>query len=138
LAGADALVEVDDVLVHQADAARRGGRADGGPFRRAVQAEQRVLALLVEEIEGARAERVLQARAHAFLDVAGDVRTAGGHFFRRMPGRPFLLPGDVGLALPGKALLADADAIAHGLAAGQHVIKEAVRRVDDDRTGLFL
>ena len=57
-AGTDAAVKVDDVLVDHADAAGRGGGADRRPFRRTVDTEQRVLSLFVEEIHGARAERV--------------------------------------------------------------------------------
>jgi hypothetical protein len=43
----------------------------------------------------------------------------------------------IGFALPGKALLADADAVADSLAAAQHVVEEAVLGVDDDRPALL-
>ena len=55
----DAVVEVDHVLVDHAHAARRHGLADGLPFRRAVDAEAGVLAVL-EDVERPRAERVVQ------------------------------------------------------------------------------
>src|SRR5687768_13606098 len=97
LARADARIEVDDVLVHHADAAGRSSRADRIPLRRAVDAEQRVLAFVVEEIHGAGAERIANAGLLALLDIFGVFRLALGHFRRRMPGRPFLLPGDVGV-----------------------------------------
>src|SRR5690606_2950892 len=52
----DAVVKVDDVLVDEADAARRHRPADRVPFRRTVQAVAGVAAL-VEQVERAGAER---------------------------------------------------------------------------------
>ena len=112
-------VEVDHVLVHQADATGGDRLADRTPFRISVQAVERVLAVL-ENIERARAERVLQARLHAaVLDgVFRKLRLAGDHLVRRLPARPGLAPVDDAFALPGKALAADADAIVRFLKEG--------------------
>jgi hypothetical protein len=38
---------------------------------------------------------------------------------------------------PGETRTADADAVAHGLAAPLHQVKKAIRRVDDDGAGLL-
>ena len=56
----DAIVEVDDVLVEHADAARRDRRADIFRLVGAVDAEQRILVTLIE-IQGACAERIVGA-----------------------------------------------------------------------------
>src|SRR3954467_11112921 len=53
-----AVIKIDDVLVHEPDAARRHRLADREPFRRAMQAVARI-ATLIEQIHGTRAERVL-------------------------------------------------------------------------------
>ncbi len=100
--------------------------------------EQRVLSLFVEEIHGARAERVGKTRTHACLDILCDFRLAVGHFLRRMPHRPFLLPGDIGFAGPGKTSLANADAVTNCAVAGQDIIKETLTRIDDDRARPFV
>ncbi len=136
--GLDTAIEVDHVLIHETDAARGSRRTDRSPFRRAVQSEERILALVVVEIHRARAERVFKARAHAVIDVSRDFRTADSHFLRWVPRRPFLLPGDIGRARPGKALLADADAVTNGLIVAEHVVEMTFARVDDDRAGALV
>src|SRR5262249_60378804 len=53
----------------------------------------------------------------------------------RRPIRPLGLALDRLHAGPGKAFAADADAVAHRLAAAHHQVEVGVRRVDDDRAG---
>ena len=55
----------------------------------------------------------------------------------RRPGRPFDLAADPGNARPLKAFLADADAVAHGLAVVLDMIEPAFGGIDDDGAGLF-
>ena len=80
-----AIVEIRDVLVGEADAARRHALADGRRRVGAVDAEQGIA-----EIHGARAERIARAAGHE----ARQVRLAVDHLLRRMPVRPFLLARD--------------------------------------------
>src|SRR6185503_18851879 len=99
----DLLIEVDDVFVAHADAARRHRLADGPGLVRAVDAVQRRA-----EIHGAGAERILRTTGHEVRQVG----TALQHLRRRRPVRPFLLGGDFLLAGPGEARLADPNAVA--------------------------
>ncbi len=64
--GADrhAVVEIDDVLIEQADAARGDGLADGLRLGGAVQAEERVVAVAIK-IERAGAKRIFRAALNA-------------------------------------------------------------------------
>src|SRR5262245_26768330 len=57
------------------------------------------------------------------------------HLRRRRPIRPLGLALDRLHAGPGKAFAADADAVAHRLAAAHHQVEVGVQRVDDDRAG---
>ena len=66
---------------------------------------------------------------------ARQVRLARDHFRRRIPIRPFGLARDLFHARPGKALAADADAVADRLAVAEHVIEKRVRCIDDDGAG---
>src|SRR5262245_34041024 len=107
---ADAVVEVDDVLVDQPHAARRLRLADRPPFRRAVHAVTGVDIVLVD-IERTRAERIVEAAGLAvapFLQLG----LALDHLRRRLPHRPFLAVLDVGAAGPTETVAPDADAIA--------------------------
>src|SRR5690606_31475974 len=81
-----ALVEVDDVLVEQSHAAGGYRLADRLPFRRTMQAIERVLAVL-EDVEGPRAERIVEARRHAAIvgGIFGKLRPAADHILRRGP-----------------------------------------------------
>src|SRR5690606_31391033 len=106
-----AVVEVDDVLVEEPDAAARYGAPDAARVRRAVQAIERLLLALVK-IERACPERIVEAAFHA-VGIGRRGRVAGDHFRRRKPFRPGLLALDGGVAGPGEALPADADAVAH-------------------------
>jgi hypothetical protein len=57
------IVEVNDVLIEQANAPARHGLADGPRFIRPVLAKVRVLIASVE-VKGSRAERVVDAARH--------------------------------------------------------------------------
>src|SRR5882672_7338412 len=124
----DAAVEVDDVLIAHADAARGHLRADGPGLVRAVDAVERRA-----EIHRARAERIFRTAGH----VARQVGPAPQHLVGRRPIRPFALVGDVVHAGPGEAGTADADAVAHRPALALHQIEHAVAGIDDDRPGSF-
>src|SRR5205085_2283765 len=106
------------------------------PFRIAVQTVERVFAI-GEDVERTRTERVFQARLHAAVGdrVLGELRLAGDHLVRWLPARPFLLPLDDAVTRPGKALAADADAVAHRHAACLDEIEEAGGRIDNDGAG---
>src|SRR4051794_33387777 len=80
--GADrhALIKVLDVLVEHAHAARGDGLADAPRLVGAVNAEQDVAVALIE-VEGARAERIVDAALH----VAGQLRLEADHGGGRAP-----------------------------------------------------
>src|SRR5690606_36425532 len=104
-----------------------------------VQAIERVLAVLVD-VEGARAERVVDAGRHAAFPFIGagnlagtiffQIRLAGDHVLRWEPARPVLLPLDDTVARPFKTLAAKADAVAHGAAERLNDVKEVVAGID--------
>src|SRR6185312_8626503 len=112
------VVEIDDVLVHQPDAAGRDVVADRVPLGRAVQPVTGIAAL-VEQIERTGAERVHQARIHAVAEL-GKLRLAPDHLGRRRPARPFALQRDMRRAVPLEAFAADADAVAYGPAVAEN------------------
>ena len=128
--GADvgAAVEVDHILVQQADAATRHMRANARRFVGAVNAVH-----CAAQIHRARAKRIAWAAGHE----AREIGLALQHIRRRQPIRPFRL-ALYGLdARPGKAVAADADAVADRLTATEHKIKIGVRGIDDDGAGRF-
>src|SRR6186713_508602 len=90
----DTTVEVGDVVVGHAEAARGDRLADRLRLVGAVDTVERRA-----EIHRARAERVLDAALH----VARQVGPAGQHLRRRRPVRPFLLGGDPVHAAPAEA-----------------------------------
>ena len=103
------------------------------PFGRAMDAVAGVLAVLVD-VERARAERIGEAAGLAVLPFH-QFRLALDHFRRRRPDRPFLAVLDVGAAGPAEAVLADADAVADGVAALLHEIELSLLQMDDDGAG---
>src|SRR5207237_4646875 len=113
----DSAEEIADVLIGQADAARRHELADRRGIIGAVDA-----ILAGAEIHGARAERVAGTAGHE----ARQIRLARDHFGRRMPVRPFRLAADGLHAGPGKTVAADADAIPNRTALAEHVIERRV------------
>src|ERR671916_771850 len=128
----DPLVEVDHVLVEHAHAAGGDLLADAPGLVGAVDAEQDVPAVLVE-IEGAGAERVVEAR----LAVARQVGLEADHGAGGRPGGPDALAADRGDAAPGEPLLADADAVADRPALGLDEIEHALVDIDHDGAGLL-
>src|SRR5215831_1841214 len=129
--GADmhAVIEIDHVLVDQADAARGHVLADRLRRVGAVDAVHRAA-----EIHGTGAEGIAGAAGHETRQVG----LAVDHFRRRRPVRPLGLALDQLDAGPGEAFTADADAVAHRLAAGHHEIEERVPGIDDDGAGRLI
>src|SRR5262245_23186641 len=119
----DPAVEIDHVLVGQADAARRRRRTDRVRLVRAVDAVKRRA-----EIHRARAQRIVDAAGH----VTRQVGPAFEHLVRRRPVRPLALGADLRDAAPGHPLAADADGVAQRLTVAEHEIEPALRGADDD------
>jgi hypothetical protein len=73
--------------------------------------------------------------------LAPPAMTSGGygpaidHFLERTPGGHSAMVGDLLTSRSREALVADADAIAHGLAAAEDQIQVRIGRIDDDRAG---
>ena len=111
------------------DAARRNVIADGRGLVGAVDAVERVAEIQARAPSGLPGPPAIMAR---------QIRLALDHLRRRKPVRPFLHLGDALGARPGEALAADADAVAHRLAAAEHQIEIGVRRIDDDGAGRLL
>src|SRR5262245_19035437 len=113
-AGADraAQIELRDILVQHADAAGRHRLADRGRLVGAVDAEQRVLVVIVEQVKRAGTQRVLRTARHAVGEGTGH-RVTLDHLLGREPPGPFRLAADLGAAGPFEALAADTDAVAH-------------------------
>src|ERR1700689_4881849 len=80
------------------------------------------------EIHRASTERVAGTARH----IARQIGLARDHLRRRYPIGPFRLPGDRLHARPGKAVAADADAVAHRLSVTQYQIEIRVGGVDND------
>src|SRR6185437_2219149 len=97
-----AAIEIDHVLVGQANATRRYVVTDRPGLVRAMDAVERRA-----EIERARAERIIWAAGHEVRQI----RLALKHFLRRRPGRPLFFCRDVMHARPGESGPADADAV---------------------------
>src|SRR4051812_26953542 len=105
--GGHPVVEIDDVLVEHAHAARGDLLADAPRLVGAVDAEQGVVPVLVE-VEGARAEWVVEAG----VAITRQLGLQAHHGRGRGPGRPYALAAHIGGAAPGEALAADTDAVA--------------------------
>src|SRR6516162_10506643 len=80
------------------------------------------------QVHGARTQRVTGTAGHD----ARQIGLARDHLRWRNPIRPLRLPGYRLHAGPGEAVAPDADAVAHRLAASEHVVEISVRRIDDD------
>ena len=66
------------------------------------------------------------------------LRLALDHVRRRRPDGPFALVGDVRAARPLEARTSDPDPVARRQSARLNMVQIAVRRIDDDRAGLFV
>src|SRR5436189_503613 len=102
-----AAVEIDHVLIGEADAARRNGVSDPSRLVGAMDAVERVLAAGIE-IERARTHRI----ARAAFDVARERAEPPPLVLGRRPPRPFFLAADRRHAGPSLAGLAHDGAIA--------------------------
>src|SRR5688572_29860145 len=118
----DAAVEIDDVLVEEADAARGDVAADLAGLVGAMNAVEGV-AFALMEIERAGAQRIELAAVETVRDELAKRCGALNHLLRGMPGRPFGAPCDMRRARPGEALSAHAYGIAQGSGSWQHQIK---------------
>src|SRR6476660_6541468 len=105
-----ARIEIDDVLVHHADAARRNSLADTVGLGGAVDAITCVLSVL-EQIERAGAERIARAAFHALRPFGVSFGVARDHRRRRRPVRPLLFFLHRTGAGTGEPFAADADAV---------------------------
>src|SRR5215831_5598924 len=137
--GADwrAVVEIDDVLVRQADTAGRDVGADGPGFIGAVDAVERVL-VAAPEVHGPRSDRIIGTAFHAdaalqLHHVLAQLRLARQHFGGRIAIGPFLLAMDCRTPGPDKAFRADAHAVANGLPGVVDEVEKMTARIDDDR-----
>src|SRR5690606_3198512 len=130
-AGADrhAGIEIEDVLIHQAHAARGDVGADRIGLGRAVQTIEGVGAVLIE-IERTRTERIAGATFHAAGIGAIALGFALDHRAGRRPARPCRLAADRGSAAEDQRfVLAHADAIAQRTATFEHEVEEVLWRI---------
>src|SRR5262245_62411058 len=115
-------MEIDDLLVEHADAARGHRLADGLRRIGSMNAIERVLVALIE-IERPRPERILwPAGHHVGQPPAILAQLPNDHLLRRMPLRPGPHEADLRDARPFEALAPDPDAIADGLAVRHDVV----------------
>src|SRR5262245_34754608 len=126
--GADryAVVQVHDVVIDEAKAARRYGMTDRVRLVGAVDAVDGGA-----EVEGTCAQRVARAPGHP----ARQIRLSRNHLGGRCPVRPFRLACDLQEPGPLEAFPADADAVAYRPVVALHEIHVTLRRVDNDRAG---
>src|ERR1017187_8113695 len=122
----NAIVQIDDIGIDQAETSRRHGRSDGLRRIGAVDAIDGG-----PEIKRARAQRIAGPAGHE----ARQIRLALDHFGRRYPVWPFLLAGDAQQPLPLKAIAANADSITDRAPIGLDHIKEPFGRMNNDRAG---
>src|SRR5690606_29540570 len=124
--------EVEDVLVEEPDAARRGRPADRRGVVRAMDAVIGVAPAAVE-IERPRPERIFKPARHAAGERTVDFRVAPDHVLRRRPVRPFPLAPDDRVTGKAVALAPDRDAVADRPPAVENVVEHTRMRIDDDR-----
>ncbi len=117
----DPIVEVDHIVVDHPEA---GDTAPVSYTHLDVYKRQ-------AEIHRAGAERVFLAALH----VARQVRPAAQHLRRWGPFRPFLLRRNAVHAAPAKAIAADTDSVANGLAVAGHEVEPAFGGVHHDGAG---
>src|SRR5215831_4252064 len=125
-------VEVDNVLVGEAYAARRDGLANVFRLIGTMDTVQRILAIGIE-IEGARTHGVLRATGHIRRQRPKALVLTGGWG----PARPLRHAADLGDAGPALRLLSDSHAVADCLAVRLDQVEIATVGIDDDRSGRF-
>ena len=113
----DAIVEIDDVVIGHANAARRGRCADGMRLVGTVDA-----VLGVAEIQRARAEWIGGATVH----MTWQIGPALEHFRRWGPIRPFALVGDGHRTAPCKTGATNANTVLHRLTFAGHQIEPSL------------
>jgi len=91
-----------------------------------------VIHAIGRQVNRTRAQRVGRATGLAVLPLC-QLRITGDHLGRRGPGRPGLLLADNRGAGPFETGPAHGNAIADRLVLAGHIVKHALRRVDDDR-----
>ena len=125
----DSAIEVDDIIIDHADTSARDVRANCLWRVGAMNSIDRIA-----EINGARAQRIADAAGYE----SRQIRLALDHLRGRYPVRPFRFAAYGLHAGPGKPVPTNADAIADGFAATEHVIKPRVGRIDNDGTRSFV
>src|SRR5262249_3726141 len=123
-ADGDARIEVEYILIVQADAALRHGRADR-PWR--VGAMNAIGA--GAQVQGADPQR---GQRMAARDPARQTWIFRHHGRRWRPGRVDPLVGDAGHALPTALLARDGDRIAERLSGLRNVVESTITEADDD------
>ncbi|VTZ59939.1 hypothetical protein EMEDMD4_1290007 [Sinorhizobium medicae] len=110
--------------------------SDGPPFGRSVDPVQRVLAVF-EDVQGARAQRIVRARLHATVlqAIFFQFRLPLHHIFGRDPARPLALVLHHTTARPLESGAAQRDAVAHRLAFDLDEIEEVPSYVDHNGSG---
>src|SRR5664279_717931 len=93
----DSVIEIDDIVVQETDAAGRYRPSNRIGLIGAVDAKHRI-ALTIVEIHGASTERIGEAAFHHFWQF----RPAQPHRGRWGPCGPFGAPPDAGTAIPAK------------------------------------
>src|SRR6516162_1117962 len=136
--GADrgSVVEINDVVIRQADAAGRDIGADGPRLVGPVDAIKRVLVAL-PQIHRPRANRIVGTALHAdpalqLHHVLAQLRLARQHFRGRVPIGPFLLAMNGRKPRPNKTFRADPYAIANGLPVALDEVEKMTAGIDDD------
>src|SRR6187399_1763582 len=86
------------------------------------------------DIEGARAERIVESALH----VGRQARLAPAHLGGRGPARPLALAAEPVRAAPFEAVAGRADAVAHGLAVAENEVEVLLAGDDDDRARLLM
>jgi len=131
------VVQIDNVLIGQTNAAGRNILTNGPWLIRAVDPIKCVLVVL-PEVEGAGSERIHETGGHAhsalyFRHHLSQLGPALNHFLRRIPIGPLAFGLDGGNARPREPFPTYPDPVANGLAVLLHEIKKVVGWIDYGR-----
>ena len=129
-------VQVDDVMVEQADAAARHRLANGRGLICAMDAIIRFLPVTVN-VERPRAKGIVDPARKARFHWSVALRLHGDHVRGRRPAWPDCCSPNHASALELEADLADAATVADSLLAVEHEVKMATRRIDNDGSRLL-